>query len=141
MVISSASIAGIPFHGEASKTTWSLNQEPTTDLGYHYTEMSCLLPIVNLEMTRKIFLNTNTSVFKVVEEITNHTDSLKVFNLVQHPTIGAPFLDENTIVDTEVDSGFSQNGNLPPGSDLRYLSTDHTWNSAVNPSGMQILTF
>jgi hypothetical protein len=113
----------------------------------YYTEMSCLLPIVNLGMTRKVYLNLNTSVIKVVEEITNHTDSLKVFNLVQHPTIGAPFLDENTIIDTEVDSGFSQNGNLPPASgdvfnwpealvegdstDLRYLSTDHTWNSAV----------
>jgi hypothetical protein len=66
-----------------------------------------------------------------------------VFNLVQHPTIGAPFLDESTIVDTEVDSGYSQNGNLPPtpadviswpeavvdgdSTDLRYLSGDYAW--------------
>jgi len=138
---------GIPFHGEASKITWTLNQEPSVDAGQYYMEISCLLPIVNLGMNRKIYLNDNTSVFKVVEEITNHTDSLKVFNLVQHPTIGAPFLDENTIVDTEVDSGFSQLGNLPPASedvitwpqtvvdgdstDLRYLSVDHSWKSAV----------
>lgn len=138
---------GIPFHGEASKTTWTLIQETTSEEGHSFVEMSCLLPIIQLGMNRKIYLNDNTSVFKVVEEITNHNDGPKVFNLVQHPTIGAPFLDENTVVDTEADSGFSQSGTLPPTpgdvitwpedivdgdlTDLRYLKTDHSWNSSV----------
>jgi hypothetical protein len=138
---------GIPWHGNASKIPWTLINEPGLENNSDPLEMSCLLPIVKLGLNRKIYQSPGSSVFKIVEEISNHTDSTKVFNLVQHPTIGAPFLDETTIVDTRVDSGFSQNGPLPPTSDdvftwpeafvdgdatdLRYLSTDHTWNSAV----------
>jgi len=138
---------GIPFHGEASKIKWTLLGESNPDENTKLVEMSCLLPIVKLGMNRKIYQGSGSSVFKIVEEISNHTDSTRVFNLVQHPTIGAPLLDETCIVDTRVDSGFSQNGPLPPGTediftwpdalvdgdatDLRYLATDHSWNSAV----------
>jgi hypothetical protein len=134
---------GIPWHGNGSKVTWTLHEGPILKEDHYFAEMSCLLPIVKLGLNRKIYLNSNSSVFKIVEEISNHDDSTKVFNLVQHPTIGAPFLDESTIVDTEVDSGFSQAGNLPPtpadvftwpeavvdgdSTDLRYLSGDYTW--------------
>jgi len=134
---------GIPWHGNGSKVTWTLHEGPILKEDHYFAEMSCLLPIVKLGLSRKIYLNSNSSVFKVVEEISNHDDSTKVVNLVQHPTIGAPFLDESTIVDTEVDSGFSQAGNLPPtpadvftwpeavvdgdSTDLRYLSGDYTW--------------
>ncbi len=138
---------GIPFHGEASKVTWTLQQGPIMKQGYYFTEMSCYLPIVKLGMDRKIYLNNNSSVFKVVEEISNHNDAPRVFNVVQHATLGAPFLDETTIVDTKVVSGFSQAGTLPPSpgelftwpdavvdgdpTDLRYIASDHTWNAAV----------
>ena len=138
---------GIPFHGEASKLSWTLHQEPVLNEGIYYAEMSCNLPIVKLGLKREIYLSNNSSVFKVVEEITNHNDSSKVYNLVQHPTIGSPFLDEITIVDTKVDSGFSQAGNLPPttadvftwpeavvdgdSTDLRYLSGDDSWWQSV----------
>jgi len=138
---------GIPWHGNGSKVTWTLHEGPILKEDHYFAEMSCLLPIVKLGLNRKIYLNSNSSVFKVIEEISNHTDSTKVVNLVQHPTIGAPFLDESTIVDTEVDSGFSQNGNLPPtpadvftwpeavvdgdSTDLRYLSGDYTWRGSV----------
>lgn len=134
---------GIPWHGNGSKLSWTLHQEPVLKDGHYFAEMSCLLPIVKLGLNRKVYLNGNSSVFKIVEEISNHDDSIKVFNLVQHPTIGAPFLDETTIVDTQVDSGFSQAGNLPPtpaeiitwpeavvdgdSTDLRYLSGDYAW--------------
>jgi hypothetical protein len=138
---------GIPFHGEASKLSWTLHQGPELNEGLYSAEMSCTLPIVKLGLKRKIYLGNHSSVFKVVEEITNHNDSSKVYNLVQHPTIGSPFLDETTIVDTKVDSGFSQAGNLPPNpadvftwpeamvdgdsTDLRYLSGDDSWWQSV----------
>ena len=138
---------GIPWHGNGSKVTWTVLQEPALNEGQHYTEMSCLLPVVNLSMNRKIYLNQQSSVFKVEEEITNLNNGPKVYNLVQHPTIGAPFLDESTIVDTQVDSGFSQSGPLPPSpadiftwpearvdgdsTDMRSLASDHSWSSAV----------
>ena len=140
-------VLGIPFHGNASKLSWTIHQEPVLKDGHYFAEMSCFLPIVKLGLNRKIYLNGNSSVFKVVEEISNHDDSTKVFNLVQHPTIGSPFLDETTIVDTQVDSGYSQTGNLPPtpadiftwpeavvdgdSTDLRYLTGDHSWWQSV----------
>jgi hypothetical protein len=138
---------GIPQHGEASRISWVLDESPVPRAGSYYAEMSCTLPIIKLGLNRKIYLNQTSSVFKVVEEISNLNESPKVFNLVQHPTIGPPFLDETTIVDTRVDSGFSQAGNLPPGpadvftwpealvdgdsTDLRYLTPDHTWWQSV----------
>jgi hypothetical protein len=138
---------GIPFHGNASKVTWTLHEGPVMKETHVFAEMSCLLPIVKLGLNRKIYLDRNSSVFKVVEEITNHGDSSRVFNLVQHATIGTPFLDETTVVDTRVDSGYSQAGFLPPApgeaitwpeavvdgdtTDLRFLTVDHTWWQAV----------
>jgi hypothetical protein len=138
---------GIPFHGNASKIRWNLLQDVELQAKPVLLEMSCLLPIVKLGMNRKIYQHPNSPVFRIVEEISNQGDSTKVFNVVQHPTLGAPFLDEMTIVDTRVDSGFSQRGTLPPNAedvihwpeavvegdstDLRYLATNHTWNSAV----------
>jgi len=60
--------------------TCTVLQKPSLSDGQYYSELFCLLPVVNL---------------------------------VQHPTIGAPFLDESTIVDTDVDNDFSQAGPLP----------------------------
>jgi hypothetical protein len=138
---------GIPFHGEGSNVTWTLQQEPVHREDHYFAEISCFLPIVQLGLDRKIYLDEDSPVFRVEEEISNHGNTEKVFNLVQHATIGAPFLDETTILDTRVDSGFSQAGNLPPApadlftwpgamvdgdsTDLRFLNGDHTWWQAV----------
>ncbi|MFO7670300.1 MAG: T9SS type A sorting domain-containing protein [Bacteroidales bacterium] len=138
---------GIPFHGNGSKIPWTLIHGPGQDDQPNIVEMSCLLPVVKLGMNRKIYQGANAPVFKIVEKITNHAGNPKVFNLVQHPTIGAPFLDETTLVDTRVDSGFSQKGTLPPApgdvfnwpeamvdgdsTDLRFLTTGHSWSSSV----------
>jgi hypothetical protein len=138
---------GIPFHGNGSKVEWTLLQEPQLQDGMLISELSCLLPVVNLGMRRNLSLGMGSSVFRVSEEITNHNSGPKVFNVVQHPTLGRPFLDESTVVDTEVDSGYSQRGPLPPGpddvigwpvavfegdtADMRYLGADHELQSSV----------
>jgi hypothetical protein len=138
---------GIPWHGEGSKVSWELDQEPVPLKGGLMTEMSGYLPIVKMGIRRKIYLDGTSPVFLVQEELTNHNAGPKVYNLVQHPTIGTPFLGENTIVDTRVDSGYSQAGALPPEpedvlhwpedtvdgdwTDMRYLTSDHSWWGAV----------
>ncbi len=140
--------ADIPFHGNGRQIPWNLLQAPAGENGYLYTEMSGTLPIVKLTMNRKVYLDKKTTVVRVLEEITNENNVEKVFNVVQHATIGQPFLDENTIVDTEVVEGFSQKDvtNSPPAPediiswpqalvdgqdrDLRYLTRD-VGNSSV----------
>jgi hypothetical protein len=59
-------------------------------------------------------MNKNSAVFRVTETISNQNTLAKIFNIVQHSTIGAPFLDETTIVNTKVMKGFSQDGTVPP---------------------------
>ena len=100
--------ANIPFHGNGAKIKWTLLQESMEKDNYFYAEMTGTLPIVKLKMNRKVFMDKNVSVVRIVEEITNENDVDKVFNLVQHATIGQPFLDESTVVDTKVNEGFSQ---------------------------------
>lgn len=99
---------GIPWHGNGSKITYSYLSQPTDKGQYHFLEMSGLLPVVKLRLNRKIYLDKNAPVARVIETITNENNEIRDFNLVQHPTIGKPFLDETTIVDTKVDSGYSQ---------------------------------
>ena len=119
---------GIPQHGNAHTITWQLNQAPTEKSDCIYSEMSGSLPVVKLKMNRKIVLDKTAAVARVVEEITNLNDVDKVFNLVQHPSIGPPFLDETTIVDTKVVRGISQEDvkTSPPDS-----SQIITWPEAI----------
>lgn len=105
---------GIPFHGEAQATMWKTVQAPVEKTNHIYAEMSVKLPIVKLSMVRKIWLDKNVPVVNVIEEITNQNSTTKIFNVVQHATIGPPFLDSTTVVDTKVIKGFSQDGIYPP---------------------------
>jgi hypothetical protein len=99
--------AGIPWHGNGHKVDWTLNQSPEEEGNAFITEMSGSLPIVKLKMNRKVYLDKTAPVARIVEKITNQNSVEKVFNVVQHATLGQPFLDESTLVDTKVDSGFS----------------------------------
>lgn len=38
---------------------------------------------------------------------------IKIFNMVQHPTIGALFLDEHTTIDSNANRGFMQSSQMP----------------------------
>ena len=72
------------------------------------------------------------------------TDSNKLgraYNMVQHPTLGPPFLDENVVVNANATKGFRQGGSMPNPQEpsvvwptalqsgqpvnLRYLTNDH----------------
>jgi hypothetical protein len=105
---------GIPQHGEAQTVTWKIDLAPVEQENHIYSEMSCQLPKVKLSLKRKIWLDKNAAVVKIVEGITNQNSAAKIFNLVQHVSIGPPFLDATTIVDTKVIRGFSQAGTIPP---------------------------
>ena len=105
---------GIPQHGEASVTKWTLVKAATEETNDYFAELSCLLPIVKLKIDRKVFFDKKEAVYRVTDSITNPNSARQIFNLVQHVTLGAPFLDSTTIVDTKVDKGFWQSGGVPP---------------------------
>jgi len=104
---------GMPFHGEASRVTWRVLSQPAPKGDTIAAEMAASLPIAGLEVTRQIRLSTDAAFFTVAERVTNRNKLGRTYNMVQHPTIAPPFLDESTLVDANARRGFMQNSPLP----------------------------
>ena len=96
---------GMPFHGEAARVVWSVDAEPAREGGVIRAQMSAMLPIAGLEIERRIELAEEQPLFTVVETVTNRNGLGRVYNMVQHPSIAAPFLDKATVVDANAGKG------------------------------------
>jgi hypothetical protein len=132
---------GMPFHGEATAVVWETLSPPTRLRGVIVTEMRCRLPIGGMELKRTMELVENSALCRVREEITNLNKLGRVYNIVQHPSIGPEYLDETVLVDTNAGKGFAQGGKMPTPEepalywpkvvfngglvDLRVLKDDH----------------
>ncbi len=129
---------GMPFHGEAANVLWKQENPVLDQKGFHQVVMSAQLPLAGLHIQRTVNLSTSASYFKVTEEVTNTNKLGRNFNMVQHPTIGPPFLDENVLVDSNAQQGFMQTESLPNPE-----KTVVHWPGAVNkgkPVDMRRLT-
>ena len=131
---------GMPFHGEATKVVWKILRQPSSANGNITAEMSCALPIGGMSLKRTMSLKDNAPIVEVTEEITNNNKLGRVYNIVQHPSIGPPFLDETVIIDCNALKGFMSESIMPnpeeptinwPANvyrgklvDLRYLTDD-----------------
>lgn len=104
---------GMPFHGEAAHVEWQVVQNPRLHEGKREAEITANLPLAGLTVKRRILLSESGTFFTVREEVTNINKLGRLFNMVQHPTIGPPFLDEHTIVDANARRGFMQGSPLP----------------------------
>ena len=99
---------GMPGHGEATKVAWAvLEHEPTS------VQMSADLPMAGLQVERRLELAPEGAWFYVVETVTNRNKLGRVYNMVQHPTLGPPFLDDTVVVDSNATQGFMQGGSMP----------------------------
>jgi hypothetical protein len=103
----------MPFHGEAARVEWQLRRPPHRNGDWIEAEMEAALPLAGLKIERRIRLSTRGTFFTVREAVTNTNRLGRVYNLVQHPTIAPPFLDEGTIVDANARKGFMQSSPLP----------------------------
>lgn len=104
---------GMPFHGEASKVEWRVTRPPERRTGGIEAEMTANLPMAGLEVKRQIRMSETAALVVVREEVTNRNHLGRIFNMVQHPTIGPPFLDVRTQVDAGAGRGFMQSSPLP----------------------------
>jgi hypothetical protein len=112
---------GVPYHGEAPRVLWKATGPRS---------MSAHLPLANFILERELELVGDT--LHVRERLTNRNPMGRVYNMVQHPTIAPPFLDEKTFVDANAGAGFAQaTPNQDPlpwplahSADLRYLTND-----------------
>ncbi|MEX2263672.1 MAG: hypothetical protein WD696_17080 [Bryobacteraceae bacterium] len=154
---------GMPYHGEATRVMWREEPTPAARERFAHAEFSAMLPIAGLEVRRTVRLARNAAYFTVSETVTNRNKLGRLYNMVQHPTIGPPFLDETTVVDANAGKGLMQSSSMPnpeeppvfwPGAlkdgqqvDLRRLTSDpipavvsfvvdaeYGWVTAVTPS-------
>ncbi len=125
---------GMPYHGEAANVSWSLLSEPADRLGASSeAQMTAKLPQAGLSVRRTLRLSAKGAAYSVREEITNENPLGRIYNIVQHPTIGPPFLDETTWVDCNGRRGFAQGGNLPTPEEPAFF-----WPRALNREGESI---
>ncbi|MFN3324343.1 MAG: hypothetical protein ACK5AZ_12670 [Bryobacteraceae bacterium] len=99
---------GMPFHGEASRVDWTLLSNDGKR-----AELEAALPMAALTVRRTAKLAPDQALLTVEETITNRNKLGRIYNVVQHVTIGPPFLDESTLVDANAGRGFMQGGALP----------------------------
>ena len=104
---------GVPFHGEAPRVNWKLSRAPEAADKYQWLTMECRLPLAGLSVVRKITLARNSGVALISETVVNDRKLGRIYNMVQHPSIAAPFLDDSTLVDSNATRGFSQEGEVP----------------------------
>jgi len=104
---------GMPFHGEASRVEWKQLFTNQRQDGRIVALMEAALPLAGLEVRRTVGLSESASFFTVSETVTNRNKLGRVYNMVQHATIGPPFLDETTVVDSNAGQGFMQSSPLP----------------------------
>jgi len=104
---------GMPYHGEAAHVLWSLDPPSQDTPAPLQAQMSASLPLAGLHIQRSVQFSQNQSVALIRESISNKNKLGRTYNCVQHPTIGAPFLDESTLVDCNGRQGFAQGGPMP----------------------------
>jgi hypothetical protein len=103
----------MPFHGEAAKVEWRVTRGPESRGGAVEAEMTAVLPLAGLEVRRLVRLSEMDALITVRETVTNKNPLGRLYNMVQHPTIGAPFLDGTVLVDANAGRGFMQGSPLP----------------------------
>jgi hypothetical protein len=75
--------AGMTWHGEAMREHWHLHSQ-----GEGTATLSVALPMAGLTVTRRLKLLGDSPLVLVEEDITNTNSLGRVYNLVQHPTLG-----------------------------------------------------
>lgn len=119
---------GFIHHGEVNCLTWTTLTEPRERNGMIFCSMMCSLPMAGLQLTRKVEMPADEAVFFVTEEIKNMNKNGRMFNIVQHVTIGPPFLEKSILIDNNTEKGFEdkEDGSLNQEEpELRWPVADH----------------
>ena len=82
---------GMPGHGEASAVPWRVVRGPEERDGFIEAEMAATLPLAGFEVRRWLRLAKDRALLTVREEVENTGALGRMYNMVQHPTIGRPF--------------------------------------------------
>ena len=124
---------GLTNHGEATQVWWAVSHEMESQTGKLNVRLKADLPMVGIKAERSISMLKSSQVVSVREFVTNTNPFGRIYNIVQHPTIGGPFLDESTIVDTNATRGFMQERAMPNPED-----PEVRWPNALQMDGTEV---
>lgn len=96
------------YHGEASGVQWSVIEGEKTDGS---VSLQAALPMAGLEVRKDLRMVDSSALVVVTETVTNVKPLGRMYNVVQHPSIAAPFLSASTVVDCNGKRGFAQGPN------------------------------
>ena len=117
--------AGIPNHGEPANIDWNITESNDSTLTIETTAS-----LEGLHILRNITTHDANALCYVTETITNINPLGRLFNVVQHPTIAAPFLDGATVINCNADIGFDyQHASKPEENKL-------SWQHAVDANNI-----
>jgi hypothetical protein len=100
--------AGVPHNGEPANSLWEIRDQNPGSL-----ELQVEAPMDGLSVKRKIKLLDGEAAFQVTEEVKNNLHIGRIYNIVQHATIGPPFLQFSTIINSNAGRGFMQSLSYP----------------------------
>lgn len=94
--------AGIPNHGQPANMLWKTQNESTDQVIMEVTSA-----LEGLQVRRAIQMEPKSAAYAVKERVTNINPLGRLYNIVQHPTLAAPFLNEDTVINCNAQMGFN----------------------------------
>lgn len=96
--------AGVPHNGQAGRDLWKLETSDKSG----FAIMTAKAPFDGITVERTVQMDARNAAYQVTEKVRNVTTIGRLFNMVQHATIGAPFLDSTTLINSNAKHGFLQ---------------------------------
>ncbi|NDW09960.1 hypothetical protein D0T56_09895 [Dysgonomonas sp. 520] len=109
--------AGVPHNGQSGNQMWNI----VSFEGKSYLHIRSKAPLDGIVVNREIDFDEQNTIFKVTDRIQSTISIGRPFNVVQHATIGPPFLSENTIIDSNAERGFMQHLSYPNPHKFEYV--------------------
>ncbi len=94
--------AGVPDHGEIANILWEPGEANPLKLS-----MVADAKLEGLHINRTIQMDPHHAVYIVRETVSNINPLGRLYNMVQHPTLAAPFLSNDTVISCNAETGFN----------------------------------
>lgn len=104
---------GMTNHGEATQVWWEGLPDRKPVERQVSVGLVADLPMAGISVERYARMQQGSTVVLVEEVVSNTNPIGRIYNIVQHPTIGPPFLDTETVVDSNGTRGFMQDRSMP----------------------------
>lgn len=96
--------SGVPHNGQTSNEEWQIQSCDNNQT----VVLKSVAPLDYTILDRSVALDKQAPVFKITDKVSSTATVGRLFNIVQHVTIGPPFLAESTVVDCNAGKGFMQ---------------------------------